>query len=61
MTTRISSIDHGSLISRGSIFGAAAALICAPAIVRVTNLMPVRISAWTSVCGIRRPPVSSLV
>jgi hypothetical protein len=35
--------DHGSLITRRSTFiGAAASLICAPAIVRVTNLMPVR-------------------
>jgi hypothetical protein len=35
-------IDHGSLLTRRSIFGAAAALICMPAIVRATNLMPVR-------------------
>jgi hypothetical protein len=34
---------HDSLITRRSIFtGAAASLICAPAIVRVTSLMPVR-------------------
>ena len=34
---------HVSLITRRSIFiGAAASLICAPAIVRVTSLMPVR-------------------
>ena len=34
---------HGSLITRRSIFiGAAASLICAPAIVPVTSLMPVR-------------------
>jgi hypothetical protein len=35
--------DQGSLITRRSILiGATASLICAPAIVRVTNLMPVR-------------------
>jgi hypothetical protein len=34
---------HGSLITRRSIFiGAAASLICAPAIVRTVSLMPVR-------------------
>ena len=34
---------HHSLISRRSIFiGAAASLLCAPAIVRAANLMPVR-------------------
>jgi hypothetical protein len=34
---------HNNLITRRSIFiGAAASLICAPAIVRVTSLMPVR-------------------
>jgi hypothetical protein len=43
MTALITNNDQGSLISRRSIFiGAAAALICAPAIVRITNLMPVR-------------------
>jgi hypothetical protein len=35
-------IDHGSLLTRRSIIGAGASLICMPAIVRVTNLMPVR-------------------
>lgn len=34
---------HDSLVTRRSIFiGAAASLICAPAIVRATSLMPVR-------------------
>ena len=34
---------HGGLITRRSIFiGATASLICAPAIVRATSLMPVR-------------------
>lgn len=43
MTALIPRIDQDSLISRRSIFiGAAASLICAPAIVRVTKLMPVR-------------------
>ena len=41
MTALIS--NHDGLITRRSIFiGAAASLICAPAIVRVTSLMPVR-------------------
>jgi hypothetical protein len=41
MTVLISS--HEGLITRRSIFiGAAASLICAPAIVRATSLMPVR-------------------
>lgn len=36
-------ISHHRLISRRSVFiGAAASLMCAPAIVRATNLMPVR-------------------
>jgi hypothetical protein len=36
-------ISHPRLISRRSVFiGAAASLMCAPAIVRATNLMPVR-------------------
>ena len=43
MTALITNNDEGGLISRRSIFiGAAAALICAPVIVRITNLMPVR-------------------
>jgi hypothetical protein len=43
MTAITPNIDNGSLLTRRSIFiGAAAALICAPAIVRITNLMPVR-------------------
>ncbi len=43
MTARISINDQNGLITRRSIFiGVAASLICAPAIVRVTNLMPVR-------------------
>jgi hypothetical protein len=43
MTALIPNIDHGSLLTRRSIIGAAAALICMPANVRrVTNLMPVR-------------------
>jgi len=42
MTAQIS-IRQNSLITRRSIFiGAAASLLCAPAIVRTTNLMPVR-------------------
>jgi hypothetical protein len=41
MTAPIS--NHDSLITRRSIFiGAAASLICAPAIVRAISLMPVR-------------------
>ena len=41
MTALIS--NHNGLITRRSIFiGAAASLICAPAIVRATSLMPVR-------------------
>ena len=41
MTAPIS--NHDGLITRKSIFiGAAASLICAPAIVRATSLMPVR-------------------
>ena len=36
-------LNHDSLITRRSIFiGAAASLICAPAIVRAASLMPVR-------------------
>ena len=43
MTTPIPNHHHDNLITRRSIFtGAAASLICAPAIVRVTSLMPVR-------------------
>jgi hypothetical protein len=42
MTALTPNIDHGSLLTRRSIIGAAASLLCAPAIVRVTNLMPVR-------------------
>jgi hypothetical protein len=42
MTALIPNIDHGSLLTRRSIIGAAASLICMPAIVRATNLMPVR-------------------
>jgi hypothetical protein len=43
MTAPIPNHLHGSLITRRSIFiGAAASLICAPAIVRATSLMPVR-------------------
>ncbi len=46
MTSQIS--NHDSLITRISIFiGAAASLICAPAIVRATSLMPV--------CSLRGP------
>ena len=41
MTALIS--NHDGLITRRSIFiGAAASLICAPAILRATSLMPVR-------------------
>jgi hypothetical protein len=43
MTAPIPNHHHDSLITRRSIFiGAAASLICAPAIVRATSLMPVR-------------------
>lgn len=43
MTAPIADHPDNQLITRRSIFmGAAASLICAPAIVRVTNLMPVR-------------------
>jgi hypothetical protein len=43
MTALIPDNDQSRLITRRSIFiGAAASLICAPAIVRVTNLMPLR-------------------
>jgi hypothetical protein len=43
MTALIPDNDQSSLITRRSIFiGATASLIFAPAIVRVTNLMPVR-------------------
>ena len=43
MTAQIPDDDHTSFLSRRSIFvGAAASLICTPAIVRVANLMPVR-------------------
>ena len=43
MTTPIPNHHHNSLITRRSIFiGAAASLICAPAIARATSLMPVR-------------------
>jgi hypothetical protein len=43
VTAPIPKNDHNSLLARRSILiGAAASLLCAPAIVRVTNLMPVR-------------------
>jgi len=43
MTAPIPNHHHDSLITRRSIFiGAAAFLICAPAIVRAASLMPVR-------------------
>jgi hypothetical protein len=42
MTALIPNIDHGSLLTRRSIIGAAASLLCAPAIVRAVNLMPLR-------------------
>lgn len=43
MTAPIADHPDNQLITRRSIFmGAAASLICAPAIVRVMNLMPVR-------------------
>jgi hypothetical protein len=41
MTALIPAHQH-SLITRRIIIGAAASLLCAPAIVRVANLMPVR-------------------
>ena len=56
MTALIS--NHDGLITRRSIFiGAAASLICAPAIVRATSLMPVRrlrATDWASVCRVLR-------
>jgi hypothetical protein len=42
MTALTPNIDHGSLLTRRSIVGAAASLICMPAIVHLANLMPVR-------------------
>jgi hypothetical protein len=43
MTAPIPENDHISLLARRSILiGAAASLLCAPAIVQATNLMPVR-------------------
>jgi hypothetical protein len=42
MTAQITHINRGSFLTRRSIIGVAASLLCAPAIVRVTNLMPVR-------------------
>jgi hypothetical protein len=43
MTALIPNNDHSSLLARRSIIiGAAASLICMPAIVLFTNLMPVR-------------------
>jgi hypothetical protein len=42
MMALIPNIDQGSLLTRRSVIGAAASLICMPAIVRVRNLMPVR-------------------
>jgi hypothetical protein len=43
VTAPIPKNDHNSLLARRSILiGAAASLLCAPAIVRITNLMPVR-------------------
>jgi hypothetical protein len=43
MTALISNSDHRSLLTRrGIVIGAVASMICAPAIVRVASLMPVR-------------------
>jgi hypothetical protein len=43
MAAPIGTTDHNSLLTRRRIvIGAAVSLICAPAIVRATNLMPVR-------------------
>jgi hypothetical protein len=45
---QVSDHHHAGLITRRSIFiGAAVSLICAPAIVRATSLMPVRLPATT--------------
>jgi hypothetical protein len=41
MTTPILVLDHGLITRRSILIGAAASLLCAPAIVQVTNLMPV--------------------
>ena len=42
MTTAILVPDQGLITRRNILIGAAASLLCAPAIVRVANLMPVR-------------------
>jgi hypothetical protein len=47
MTALIPTTDHGLLTRRGIFVGAAACLICMPAVVRVTKLMPVRrLTIW---------------
>ena len=43
MTALVSDTNNSNLITRRGIFiGATASLVCSPAIVRITNLMPVR-------------------
>lgn len=42
MTAQISIPKNSRITRRGIFIGAAASLLCAPAIVRTTNLMPVR-------------------
>jgi hypothetical protein len=42
MTAHIFTPQHGLITRRSILIGAAASLLCAPAIVRATNLMPVR-------------------
>jgi hypothetical protein len=42
MTAPIPIPDHSLITRRSTLIGAAASLLCAPAIVRAANLMPVR-------------------
>ena len=42
MSAQSPTLQHGLITRRGIFLGAAASLLCAPAIVRSTNLMPVR-------------------
>lgn len=57
MTAPVSNHLHGRFVTRRSVFvGAAASLICAPAVVRATSLMPVRrlalptVRPWAGFC-----------
>ena len=42
MTALISGLHYDSQLTRRSILGAAASLICAPCVVRAASLMPIR-------------------